>query len=190
MTHLIANEHPRRTAGQVSHDYKRSQSGYYKCRHQMYYNCSQSAYYKRSQSSRRRGAVLIVAIACLSIATAIAIAGVRHALMGRRQARLDHQLRQTDLLLDAGLRRAVKALSTDANYQGERWDLDPTLTGFAQTFEAAIVEIKALPQADGGRVFEVIASIGPASNPAYQTRRSHRFPFPPKPLSNNTSPSP
>ena len=179
MTHLIANEHPSRPAGQVLHDYNRSHSGYYNRSHRIYYKCSQSNYYKRSQSSRRRGAVLIVAIVCLSIATAIAIAGVRHALMARRQARLDHQLRQTELLLDAGLRRAIKALSVDREYQGERWALDPALTGFAGTFEAATVEIKAAAQDDGQRVFEVIAAIGPASNPAYQTKRSHRFPFPP-----------
>ena len=163
MTHPIASDDSRPPVGQIRNDYK----------------CSQSNYYKRSQSSRRRGAVLIVAIVCLSIATAIAIAGVRHALMARRQARVDQQLRQTELLLDAGLRRAIKALSVDREYQGERWALDPALTGFAGTFEAATVEIKAAAQDDGQRVFEVIAAIGPASNPAYQTKRSHRFPFPP-----------
>lgn len=190
MTHPSANEHPRPAAGQVCSDYRCSQEAYYKRSPKTYYKRSHAFYYKRSHSDRRRGAVLIVAIACLSIATAIAIAGVRHALMGRRQARLEHQLRQTELLVDAGLRRAIKAVSADANYSGERWDLDPALTGFAATFEGANVEIKAMPQADGRRVFEVIASIGPDSNPAYQTRRSQRFSFPPAPLSTKTSPSP
>ncbi len=170
MTHPNTPQHPRRSAVQARNDYI--------CSHRGYHKRSNKSYYKRSQSSSRRGAVLIVAVACLSIATAIAIAGVRHALMARRQARSDQQLRQTELLLDAGLRRAIKALSADPNYQGERWDLDPTLTGFAGTFEAANVEIKAVAQDAGQRVVEVIAVIGPASNPAYQTKRSHRFPFP------------
>jgi type II secretory pathway pseudopilin PulG len=163
MTHPIASDDSRPPVGHIRNDYKRSNT----------------FDHKRSHCKSRRGAVLIVAIVCLSIATAIAIAGVRHALMARRQARLDHQLRQTELLLDAGLRRAIKALSVDPEYQGERWALDPALTGFAGTFEAATVEIKAAAQDDGQRVFEVIAAIGPASNPAYQTKRSHRFPFPP-----------
>lgn len=179
MTHPIASDDSRPPVGQTGNDYKCSQSDDYKCSHGVYYKGSNTFDHKRSHCKSRRGAVLIVAIVCLSIATAIAIAGVRHALMARRQARLDHQLRQTELLLDAGLRRAIKALSVDPEYQGERWALDPALTGFAGTFEAATVEIKAAAQDDGQRVFEVIAAIGPASNPAYQTKRSHRFPFPP-----------
>lgn len=179
MTHPIASDDSRRPVGQTGNDYKCSQSDDYKCSHGVYYKRSNTFDHKRSHCKSRRGAVLIVAIVCLSIATAIAIAGVRHALMARRQARLDQQLRQTELLLDAGLRRAIKALSVDPEYQGERWALDPALTGFAGTFEAATVEIKAAAQDDGKRVFEVIAAIGPASNPAYQTKRSHRFPFPP-----------
>ena len=170
MTRPITPQHPRRSAVQARNDYV--------CSHRYYHKCSNEIYYKRSHASSRRGAVLIVADACLSIATAIAIAGVRHALIARRQSRSDQQLRQTELLLDAGLRRAIKALSADPNYQGERWDLDPTLTGFVGTFEAANVEIKAAAQDDGQRVVEVIAVIGPVSNPAYQAKRSHRFPFP------------
>jgi hypothetical protein len=179
MTRPIASDDSRRPAYQIRNDYKCSQSGDYICSLEAYYRRSNTVDYKRSHCESRRGAVLIVAIVCLSIATAIATAGVRHALMSRRQARLDHQLRQTELLLDAGLRRAIKTLSVDPNYRGERWDLDPALAGFAGTFEGATVEIKAASQDDGQRVVEVIAAIGPTSNPAYQTRRSHRFPFAP-----------
>ena len=179
MTHPIASDDSRRPVGQIRNDYKCSQSDDYKRSHGVYYKRSNTFDHKRSHCKSRRGAVLIVAIVCLSIATAIAIAGVRHALMARRQARLDHQLRQTELLLDAGLRRAIKALSADPDYQGERWALDPALSGFAGTFEGATVEIKAAAQDGGQRVFEVTAAIGPASNPAYQTKRSHRFPYPP-----------
>jgi hypothetical protein len=179
MTHPIASDDSRRPVGQIRNDYKCSQSDDYKRSHGVYYKRSNTFDHKRSHCKSRRGAVLIVAIVCLSIATAIATAGVRHALMARRQARLDHQLRQTELLLDAGLRRAIKALSVDPDYQGERWALDPALSRFAGTFEGATVEIKASAQDGGQRVFEVTAAIGPASNPAYQTKRSHRFPYPP-----------
>ena len=179
MTHPIASDDSRPPVGQIRNDYKCSQSDDYKRSHGVYYKRSNTFDHKRSHCKSRRGAVLIVAIVCLSIATAIATAGVRHALMARRQARLDHQLRQTELLLDAGLRRAIKALSADRDYQGERWALDPALSGFAGAFEGATVEIKASAQDGGQRVFEVTAAIGPASNPAYQTKRSHRFPYPP-----------
>jgi hypothetical protein len=69
-------------------------------------------------------------LVCVAIATSLVAATLQSALRARHELRLQCQLRQTELLLTAGLERAVARLRTDAAYRGETWELDPaTLPG-------------------------------------------------------------
>ena len=78
----------------------------------------------------RRAAVLICMLVCVAIAASLVAATLQSALRARRELRLQRQLRQTELLLTAGLERAVARLRSDAAYRGETWELDPaTLPG-------------------------------------------------------------
>lgn len=87
----------------------------------------------------RRGSVLICVLVCLSVATALVTASVHTALQARRQMRAYRQLRQTELLLEAGAQRAVGQLRASADYTGEMWNLAvTTIPGF----ESARVEIE------------------------------------------------
>lgn len=69
----------------------------------------------------RRGAMLVVALACLAIVMAIVGVMLQGALRARRQLHVERDLRQVELLLEAGLDRAAFQLADDDAYAGETW---------------------------------------------------------------------
>lgn len=56
--------------------------------------------------SPRRGAAMVMVVACLATFSLIALAMLRGSLASRGQLRSEHHLRQADLLLDAAVARA------------------------------------------------------------------------------------
>lgn len=80
---------------------------------------------------RRQGGILICVLVCLLVAVLISAANLRSALRLRRECKLTHQLIQTELLVDAGLARALKQLQLDPKYIGETWQIDQATTGIA-----------------------------------------------------------
>lgn len=77
----------------------------------------------RRHTSRRRGAMLVVALACLAIVMAIIGVMLQGALRARRQLHVERDLRQVELLLEAGLDRAAFQLDSDDDYAGETWQI-------------------------------------------------------------------
>src|SRR4029079_10724341 len=75
------------------------------------------------RSRRRRGTVLIAAIVCLAIIVAMVGSMLAAALAAGRQLRAERDLRQCELLLQAGVDRAAHRLATERDYQGETWTL-------------------------------------------------------------------
>ena len=73
------------------------------------------------QAPRRSGAILVVSLACLAIVMAIVGVMLQGALRARRQLHLERDLRQVELLLEAGLDRAAFQLAGDDAYAGETW---------------------------------------------------------------------
>lgn len=69
----------------------------------------------------RRGALLIVALTCMAIVIAIIGLLFSSSLRTRRQLHAERDLRQVELLVDAGLRRAAVKLSAEESYVGETW---------------------------------------------------------------------
>ncbi len=143
---------------------------------------------------RRTGAVLISVLACLVVTTAIAALTVRQSLEARRQGRVERQLRQTQYLLDAGIRRASERLRADESYAGESWEPTAALPRFG----AVRVEIRVaagdaedaagddatndVAPGDGtiaatARQVEIIARLGPGESAAHATQLSYRFPI-------------
>jgi hypothetical protein len=120
---------------------------------------------------------LVCVLVCLLIASTIAAATTQSALRGRRDIRIQHQMRQTELLLDAGVLRAARQLRRSDAYQGESWRPVNSIPRFDQ----ARVEIRVSsdPQQDGLRQVEVTASLGGGDQlqlrSAGVTRRSHTF---------------
>lgn len=72
-------------------------------------------------TKRRRGAVLLIALIAILLASTIGVTIARTALIHRRQIEREETRMQADWLAEAGLNRAVARLNSDANYTGETW---------------------------------------------------------------------
>jgi type II secretory pathway component PulK len=70
---------------------------------------------------RRRGVVLIAALATLAIASALIAVGVGMSLRSRQSRKTERDRIQLELLCDAGLRRTAQRLQQDPSYAGEAW---------------------------------------------------------------------
>ena len=132
---------------------------------------------KKPHRNPRGGALLICVLVCLLVASAMVTATTRSALQSRRNVRLQHQMRQTELLLDAGVLRAASQLQLSDDYEGETW----RPKGALDRFDNPLVEIRISSgeQQDDSRRVEVIASLGVSDDPkrtnATLTRRTHTF---------------
>jgi hypothetical protein len=131
-----------------------------------------------ARSTRRQGTLVVCVLVCLLVASTIATAMTQSALRARREIRLGHQMRQTELLLDAGILRAARKIQVSEHYEGEAWR--PTTA--ISRFEGALVEIsvQADEQQAGWLRVNVTASLGTTSDGAERkrlplTRRTHTF---------------
>jgi hypothetical protein len=135
--------------------------------------------HQNHRSSSRHGSVLVCVIVCLSIVMALVTATTQSALRERRQVRVERQLRQADILVEAGAGRAVAKLNQLNSYTGETWSLGAqSLPGF----EEARIHIDA-PRVDGDqpRLVRVAAELSVVAQlPAElqrPVRRSFEFVF-------------
>jgi hypothetical protein len=104
---------------------------------------------------------------------------------------MEHQMRQTEFLLDAGILRAARQLRRSSDYRGETWRPRSSTVGF----ESPVVEIRVSEGEDPrARQVEVLAQVGSPladlrrSNPS-QTSRSYEFTFEAASDSQNTDSS-
>lgn len=77
----------------------------------------------RKPTRSRRGLVLIAALVCLLVSMAIVGSMLQGAIRARRQLHTERDLRQTELLLQAGFERSVAKLAADADFAGDAWEL-------------------------------------------------------------------
>jgi type II secretory pathway component PulJ len=73
--------------------------------------------------SDRRGAILAVAMLCLLVVIGLLGSMLQNAVRSRRQLHSERDLRQTQLLLEAGLDRAAAAARRSSEYRGETWNI-------------------------------------------------------------------
>jgi hypothetical protein len=123
--------------------------------------------------SQRSGVTLICTLVCLAVATTLVVSSVHQSLILRRHGRMHWQLRQTEYLLDAGIRRAVSRLSMEEHYAGEVWQPSEALPGY----ELVFVNIAVTPLEDKslGQKITVHARLGRTDSLAFQTQRSYSF---------------
>jgi len=70
---------------------------------------------------RRRGVVLVAALVCLLIVTAMLGQMLLGVVRSGRQLHVERDRRQCELLLQAGLQRAEHQLTQKPDYAGETW---------------------------------------------------------------------
>jgi hypothetical protein len=73
--------------------------------------------------SDRGGTVLVAALVCMLVVMTIVGSMLQGTLRARRQLHAQRDLRQTELLLEAGLDRAALRLAREADYRGETWKI-------------------------------------------------------------------
>ncbi|MCH7753247.1 MAG: hypothetical protein IH898_13990, partial [Planctomycetes bacterium] len=111
----------------------------------------------------RQASILFCVLACMVVAMALVVSTTRSALRARREVRTLRQLRQVELVLEAGIQRAARQLTSDAEYRGEIWTLSPTATA---GLDSAQVEIE-VSSIDGVRPRQVKVVVRlPAKSPA------------------------
>lgn len=139
----------------------------------------------------RDGSLLMCTLVCLLVSTSLVGILIHSTIRSRRHSRNIRQLRQTELLLDAGVLRAATRLQADSEYQGEVWEPSIAIDAFSKP-KVQIKVTDGEPPAE--RTVVVTASLGDASVDTQtfaciETRRSHTFfyqiPSSPNPESSN-----
>jgi Tfp pilus assembly protein PilX len=77
----------------------------------------------RRRRPRRSAFILAMALITLTVVASLLVSMVSRALADRRQLRAERNLMQTELLVDAALRRAEARLAATSDYEGETWEL-------------------------------------------------------------------
>ena len=126
---------------------------------------------------RRHALVTIGVLACLVVVVSLAGSLVASTLRARREANVQHQLRQTDYLLDAGIQRAMAQLQESPDYPGETWVPGDIVPHF---YRAKVVIVTLNEKEESLSAIEVVASLAnrPADadrSSAFVTQRSHRW---------------
>jgi type II secretory pathway component PulK len=121
---------------------------------------------KHGPGSNRRGAVVIMVLACASVVVLLVLAALQVSLAQRRQLRREHQLEQTRWVLDAAIRKAQQtqqAIKTNS--------LELELTPKLLKFERAKVTAAFDRPTNTIQVQTIIES----ANQSSVTKRSARF---------------
>jgi type II secretory pathway component PulK len=122
-------------------------------------------------SKQRKGAVLVTALVCLLIVMALLGSMLQNTLRARRQLRTERDLRQAELLLQAGADRAAFRLSKDADYRGETWKL-PAKSVIGSGEAEVVIEVSHESEKKPWQV-HVVAEYPVGSE--LSIRRSHTF---------------
>ncbi len=84
---------------------------------------------RRVNKSRRSAAILFCVLACMLIATSLLVVCLRGAMRARAETRSYLQVRQAELLCDAGVQRAAIKMKQSDQYTGEVWTPKLTING-------------------------------------------------------------
>ncbi len=110
----------------------------------------------RISSRQHRGAALVVAIVCVSIAGAVMLGIVRIAAQAYREVGLEERQAQARWILESGVDRAAARLAADREYSGEKWLLTAEMIGGRYPGEVRI-EVDPIEGEADGRQVRVVA---------------------------------
>ncbi len=130
------------------------------------------------RGSRRRGAALIVAIVCVSIAVAVMYGLVQLAVQAHREVGLEQRQSQARWIVESGVDRAAAQLAGDEDYAGEQWaipaeDLD-------SHFDAEVrIQVEQIEGQADWRLVRVVADYPVDLPQRVRLRREFRMPLHP-----------
>lgn len=146
--------------------------------------CDSSSFQRRSCTAsstgvQRTGTVLVCVLVCVLVTTSLAGTLIQRAIRSRRQMNAMRQMRQTELLLDAGVLMAADRFRYSPGYEGETWRPADAIDAFSNPL--VVINVG---QTDQGatRQVTVTASIGTDSqgnetSRGVSTQRTHSFVF-------------
>lgn len=97
----------------------------------------------------RRGAILVVVLVSLFVATLLGLGLVELILMHHRQRTIAAERQQCFWLAEAGVQRAIHRLAKSADYPGETWQVSGEVLGTSRPGVVAIQVTKAAPSPSG-----------------------------------------
>jgi Tfp pilus assembly protein PilX len=103
---------------------------------------------------KRRGMILILILACLTIAAALLIVGVKLALSNHRFTQTFRWNMQAQCLAESGMDRAAAQLSADADYSGETWKIPAEQLG-GEAAGIVTIEVKPIEGQTNRRLVKV-----------------------------------
>ncbi len=109
----------------------------------------------RGVTENRAGSVLVCVLVCLGIASIVSLGALKTSLTHRRELRRHWQMEQTQWVLEAGWRRALRARLADDQYAGEVWELAGVLDGGLD----ASVQISIEPEAESPDYVELRVAV-------------------------------
>jgi len=121
--------------------------------------------------TQRRGVVLVAALVCLLIVMTILGSMLLATLRSARQLHAERDLRQCELLLLAGMDRAVFRLGKEMDYRGETWTLPAA--AIALRGDGLVTIEVSRPAANESPQVTVVAEYPTGSE--YSIRRSRTF---------------
>jgi len=125
----------------------------------------------KSSRRRKRGTVIVVTLVCLVIVMGMIASMLSGSLRARRQLHAERDRRQAELLLQAGVDRAIFKIAKDAEYRGESWQLPAdSVLGSGE----GAVTITASRQADDHPWQFLVVAEYPIGSPI-SVRRSRTF---------------
>jgi len=136
------------------------------------------------RKKNRDGSVLICVLVCLGIASIVSLGTLKTSLTHRRELQRHWQMEQTQWVLEAAWRRAIRARLADDQYTGEVWDL----AGVLQSDLNASVEITIkTANASQDNVELLVAVTLQTKDPVpIVTRRSHSWQLKKTPTDNDS----
>lgn len=118
------------------------------------------------------GAILIVVLVCLALATALSVVVVRQIAVERLAAQWNDRSLQARWLVESGIERAAARLAADADYAGETWTLSvKQLAGR----DGAVVRIQVDAVDDQPRQRTVRVEADYANGSEYRCRRAKQI---------------
>ena len=128
---------------------------------------------RRSSADDRQGAVLVAVLVCLIVVLGILGNMLKATLLAHRQLHTERDLRQTELLLQAGSDRARFRLANETNYHGETWNLPP---GAIVSNAEGRVTIEVSPDDLTTRTVKIAAEYPLGSDASIRRSRTIHFP--------------